>query len=164
MKWLISNICQQLCLQLIQQIIDTTQIHSQGALPQFILTILLSQESKLWYTILYIVQSSQKIIFFSIMQLVIYPTNLTFVYTGSVSCSKPLRASKENIFSYIYLAIQPLQTQKHYALPLIRQSQNSYQPSQRQLQRQLPRSTMLFQVPNQLRLAEEAIQSGNPRR
>ncbi|CAL6057357.1 Hypothetical_protein [Hexamita inflata] len=24
----------------------------------------------------------------------IYPTHLTFVYTGSVSCSKPLRASK----------------------------------------------------------------------
>ncbi|CAL5979182.1 Hypothetical_protein [Hexamita inflata] len=26
--------------------------------------------------------------------LYIYPTHLTFVYTGSVSCSKPLRASK----------------------------------------------------------------------
>ncbi|CAL6029693.1 Hypothetical_protein [Hexamita inflata] len=47
---------------------------------------------------------------------------------------------------------------------LIRQSQDSYQPSQRQLQRQLPRSTMLVQVPNQLRLSEEAIQSDNPRR
>ncbi|CAL6107210.1 Hypothetical_protein [Hexamita inflata] len=58
----------------------------------------------------------------------------------------------------------PLQTQKHYALPLIRQSKDSYQPSQRQLQRQLPRSTMLVQVPNQLRLSEEAIQRDNPRR
>ncbi|CAL6059086.1 Hypothetical_protein [Hexamita inflata] len=27
-------------------------------------------------------------------ELIIYPTHLTFVYTGSVSCSKPLRASK----------------------------------------------------------------------
>ncbi|CAL5973555.1 Hypothetical_protein [Hexamita inflata] len=35
-------------------------------------------------------------------------------------------------------------------LPLILQFQESYQPSQRQLQRQLPRSTMLVQVPNQL--------------
>ncbi|CAL5998063.1 Hypothetical_protein [Hexamita inflata] len=42
--------------------------------------------------------------------------------------------------------------------------QDSYQPSQRQLQRQLPRSIMLVQVPNQLRLSEEAIQSDNPRR
>ncbi|CAL6008654.1 Hypothetical_protein [Hexamita inflata] len=50
------------------------------------------------------------------------------------------------------------------ALPMIRQSQDSYQPSQRQLQRQLPRSIMLIQVPNQLRLSEEAIQSDNPRR
>ncbi|CAL6105813.1 Hypothetical_protein [Hexamita inflata] len=37
-------------------------------------------------------------------------------------------------------------------------------PSQRQLQRQLPGSIMLVQVPNQLRLSEEAIQSDNPRR
>ncbi|CAL6103728.1 Hypothetical_protein [Hexamita inflata] len=37
-------------------------------------------------------------------------------------------------------------------------------PSQRQLHRQLPRSTMLVQVPNQLRLSEEAIKSDNPRR
>ncbi|CAL5984845.1 Hypothetical_protein [Hexamita inflata] len=45
----------------------------------------------------------------------------------------------------------------------IRQFQDLVQPSQRQLQRQLPRSTMLIQVPNQLRLSEEAIQSDNPR-
>ncbi|CAL5973037.1 Hypothetical_protein [Hexamita inflata] len=58
----------------------------------------------------------------------------------------------------------PFQTQKHYALPLIRQFQDSYQPSQKQLQRQLPRSIILVQVLNQLRLSEEAIQSDNPRR
>ncbi|CAL5972094.1 Hypothetical_protein [Hexamita inflata] len=56
----------------------------------------------------------------------------------------------------------PLQTQKHYALPLIRQSQDSYQPSQRLLQRQLSRLIMLVHVPNQLRLSEKAIQSDNP--
>ncbi|CAL5977694.1 Hypothetical_protein [Hexamita inflata] len=52
----------------------------------------------------------------------------------------------------------------NYALPLTRQSQDSYQPSQRQLQRQFPRSTMLVQVLNQHRLSEEVIQNDNPRR
>ncbi|CAL6042959.1 Hypothetical_protein [Hexamita inflata] len=65
---------------------------------------------------------------------------------------------------FVRLGSPSLHTQKHYALPLIRQSQDSYQSSQRQLQRQLPRSIMLVQVPNWLRLSEEAIQSDNPRR
>ncbi|CAL6007396.1 Hypothetical_protein [Hexamita inflata] len=72
------------------------------------------------------------------------------------------RADRDSVMRFDFN--NTLQTQKHYALPLIRQSQDSYQPSQRQLQRQLPRSTMFFQVPNQLRLSEEAIQSDNPRR
>ncbi|CAL6025902.1 Hypothetical_protein [Hexamita inflata] len=56
------------------------------------------------------------------------------------------------------------QRQDIYSISYLRQSQDSYQPSKRQLNRQLPRSTMLVQVPNQLRLSEEAIQSDNPRR
>ncbi|CAL6032338.1 Hypothetical_protein [Hexamita inflata] len=56
-----------------------------------------------------------------------------------------------------------LQTQKLYALPLIRQSQDSYQPSKDSYKDNF-QSTMLVQVPNQLRLSEEAIQSDNPRR
>ncbi|CAL6081520.1 Hypothetical_protein [Hexamita inflata] len=49
-------------------------------------------------------------------------------------------------------------------LPLIRLSLDSYQSSQRQLQRQLPRSIIFDQVPNLLKLSEEVIQSENPRR
>ncbi|CAL6022239.1 Hypothetical_protein [Hexamita inflata] len=88
------------------------------------------------------------------------------IYCAAVKkYSRKLTKLQEDINIYQYKIKPPFdyfQTQKHYALPLIRQSQDSYQPSQRQLQRQLPRSIML--VPNQLRLSEEAIQSDNPRR
>ncbi|CAL6108181.1 Hypothetical_protein [Hexamita inflata] len=74
------------------------------------------------------------------------------------------RPSNQSTKSLISLKLQSLFKVLYICVPLIRQSQDSYQPSQRQLQRQLPRSTMLVQVPNQLRLSEEAIQSDNPRR
>ncbi|CAL6108469.1 Hypothetical_protein [Hexamita inflata] len=89
-----------------------------------------------------------------------YVIYLCSQYIAEVQLSRANEPEQEETDQRV-MTFFPLQTQKHYALPLIRQSQDSYQPSQRQQQRQLPRSIISSA---ELRFSEEAIQSDNPKK